>query len=71
MMSAWWMCVLLLTAISAQVEEEDEATEEESPKTSSGPRKPAFQEPSYSSGDVSFVETSTVAAKVRRRSCVA
>lgn len=62
--SAWWLCVLLLTAVSAQEEEEDEATEEETPKTSGGPRKPVFQEPSYPSGDVYFVETFTDAAKV-------
>ena len=61
------MLLLLATAATAQEEEEEEGTEE-TPKTSSGPKKPVFQEPSYPSGDVYFVETFTDAAKVWKRS---
>ena len=55
--------LLLAAAATAQEEDEEEATEE-TPKASSGPRKPVFQEPSYPSGDVYFAETFQDAAKV-------
>ena len=72
---AWWWCVsllLLAAAVSAQEEEEEEeegATEGPG-KTSSGPRKPVFKEPSYPSGDVYLVETFTDSAEVWERSVV-
>ena len=52
---------LLATVVSAQ--EEGAGSE----KKSGGPKKPAFQEPSYPAGDVYFVETFTDADKVWRR----
>ena len=53
------LCALLLASVVA-AQEDEEATEKESP----GPRKRAFQEPTYPSGDVYFVETFTNADKV-------
>jgi hypothetical protein len=63
-MKAWWLCVLLLAAAATAQEEDEEEATEETPKASSGPRKPVFQEPSYPSGDVYFAETFQDAAKV-------
>ena len=56
--------LLLAAAATAQEEEEEEEATEETPKASSGPRKPVFLEPSYPSGDVYFAEMFQDAAKV-------
>lgn len=54
---AVWLCVFLLVTVVWTQEEG-----EESERT--GPPKPVFQEPSYPSGDVYFVETFTHATEV-------
>lgn len=57
-----------MAAVSAQEEDEvEEEATEEPVKTSTGPRRPEYREPSYPSGDVYFVETFSDAEKVWKR----
>lgn len=61
-LSALYVCLLVAVAVVTSQEETEELE-----KTLSGPKRPAFHEPTYPAGDVYFVETFTDADKVWKR----